>query len=121
MTEPEEVGLEVKFRQFDFFRSVSCSLARDEPQPVSLRLRWPRSIRRSQTSLSPLSRPNVYQIVLVATLLPLAALGEIAGHRRVYLAGLLLFTLASFACTYAWSLPTLLTARVLQGPGAGAY
>ena len=62
---------------------------------------------------------NVYQIVLVATLLPLAALGEIAGHRRVYLAGLFLFTLASLACTYAWSLPTLLAARVLQGLGAG--
>src|SRR3984893_1304599 len=62
---------------------------------------------------------NVYQIVLVATLLPRAALGEIAGHRRVYLAGLFLFTLASLACTYAWSLPTLLAARVLQGLGAG--
>ena len=48
---------------------------------------------------------NVYQIALVATLLPLAALGEIAGHHRVYLAGLILFTLASLACTYAWSLP----------------
>src|SRR5229473_3431719 len=28
---------------------------------------------------------NVYQIALVATLLPLAALGEIVGHRRIYL------------------------------------
>ena len=41
---------------------------------------------------------NVYQIALVATLLPLAALGEIVGHRRIYLGGLLLFTLASLAC-----------------------
>jgi DHA2 family multidrug resistance protein-like MFS transporter len=61
---------------------------------------------------------NVYQIALVATLLPLAALGEIVGHRRVYLAGLLLFTLASLACAGAWSLPSLLAARVLQGLGA---
>jgi DHA2 family multidrug resistance protein-like MFS transporter len=61
---------------------------------------------------------NVYQIALVATLLPLAALGEILGHRRVYLAGLLLFTLASLACACAWSLPSLLVARVLQGLGA---
>src|SRR6266436_9857856 len=37
---------------------------------------------------------NVYQIALVATLLPLAALGEIVGHHRIYLGGLLLFTLA---------------------------
>src|ERR1700730_13384537 len=62
---------------------------------------------------------NVYQIALVATLLPLAALGEIVGHRKVYLGGLLLFTLASLACASAWSLPGLLTARVLQGLGAG--
>src|SRR3984957_11970375 len=61
---------------------------------------------------------NVYQIVLVATLLPPAALGEIVGHRRIYLGGLLLFTLASLACACAWSLPSLLTARVLQGLGA---
>jgi DHA2 family multidrug resistance protein-like MFS transporter len=61
---------------------------------------------------------NVYQIALVATLLPLAALGEIVGHRRIYLGGLLLFTLASLACACAWSLPSLLVARVLQGLGA---
>ncbi len=61
---------------------------------------------------------NVYQIALVATLLPLAALGEIVGHRRIYLAGLLLFTVASLACSCAWSLPSLLAARVLQGLGA---
>ena len=61
---------------------------------------------------------NVYQIALVATLLPLAALGEIVGHHRIYLAGLLLFTLASLACACAWSLPSLLAARVLQGLGA---
>ena len=61
---------------------------------------------------------NVYQIALVATLLPLAALGEIVGHRRIYLAGLLLFTLASLACAEAWSLPSLLIARALQGLGA---
>src|SRR4029453_13219199 len=37
-------------------------------------------------------------------------------HHRIYLGGLLLFILASFAC--AWSLPSLLTARALQGLGA---
>jgi DHA2 family multidrug resistance protein-like MFS transporter len=61
---------------------------------------------------------NVYQISIVATLLPLAALGEVVGHHRIYLGGLLLFTLASLFCACAWSLPSLLTARVLQGLGA---
>src|SRR5277367_1805969 len=61
---------------------------------------------------------NVYQIALVATLLPLGALGEIVGHERIYLSGLLLFTLASLGCACAWSLPSLLIARTLQGLGA---
>ncbi len=61
---------------------------------------------------------NVYQIALVATLLPLGALGEIVGHQRIYLGGLLLFTVASLGCAYAWSLPSLLIARTLQGLGA---
>jgi MFS transporter, DHA2 family, multidrug resistance protein len=61
---------------------------------------------------------NVYQIALVATLLPLGALGEIVGHERIYLGGLLLFTLASLGCAMAWSLESLLVARTLQGLGA---
>src|SRR5882724_843479 len=61
---------------------------------------------------------NAYQIALVATLLPLGALGEIVGHERIYLGGLLLFTLASLGCACAWSLPSLVAARALQGLGA---
>jgi DHA2 family multidrug resistance protein-like MFS transporter len=61
---------------------------------------------------------NVYQIALVATLLPLGALGEIVGYQRIYLGGLLLFTLASLGCACAWSLESLLIARALQGLGA---
>ena len=58
---------------------------------------------------------NVYQIALVATLLPLGALGEIVGHQRIYIGGLLLFTLASLGCACAWSLPSLLVARDAAG------
>src|ERR1700755_2870198 len=61
---------------------------------------------------------NVYQIALVTTLLPLGALGEIVGQQRIYLAGLVLFTIASLLCAEAWSLPSLLVARTLQGLGA---
>lgn len=61
---------------------------------------------------------NAYQLALVATLLPLGALGEIVGFRRVYSAGLLVFTVASILCALSWSLPTLTIARVLQGLGA---
>src|SRR3984957_7958135 len=61
---------------------------------------------------------NVYQIALVATLLPLGALGEIVGPQRFYLGGMLLLTIASLACAYACPLGGLLVARTLQGLGA---
>ena len=41
---------------------------------------------------------NAYQLATVAALLPLAALGEKIGFRRVYVSGLALFTIASLAC-----------------------
>ena len=63
---------------------------------------------------------NVYQLAMVATLLPFSSLGEIVGYRRVFLSGMLLFTLASLACAMAWSLPTLVVARLFQGVGASA-
>lgn len=61
---------------------------------------------------------NAYQLVIVAALLPLAALGEAVGHRRVYQAGLALFTLGSLFCALSGSLELLVAARVLQGLGA---
>jgi len=61
---------------------------------------------------------NAYQLALVISLLPLAALGEIIGYRTIYIGGLVLFTVASVVCAMAWSLPSLTAARVLQGFGA---
>ena len=63
---------------------------------------------------------NAYQIALLAALVPLASLGEIVGHRRIYVIGLALFTATSLACGLAWSLPSLVVARALQGLGAAA-
>ncbi|MEA3084552.1 MAG: transporter, family, multidrug resistance protein [Paraburkholderia sp.] len=61
---------------------------------------------------------NAYQLSMVATLLPLAALGDIVGHRRIYISGIALFTLASLACALAPTLPVLTAARAVQGLGA---
>ncbi|MFJ7436030.1 MFS transporter [Methylorubrum thiocyanatum] len=61
---------------------------------------------------------SAYQIAVTATLLPLATLGEIWGYRRVYLAGLAVFTAASLACAVAPGLASLTAARVAQGLGA---
>ena len=63
---------------------------------------------------------NAYQLAVVVTILPFAALGETFGYRRIYVGGLLLFTLASGACALAGSFAALVAARVLQGIGAAA-
>ena len=61
---------------------------------------------------------NGYQLAIVMTLLPLAALADIHGYRTVYLGGLALFTAASVACVLAGSLGALTAARIIQGLGA---
>jgi DHA2 family multidrug resistance protein-like MFS transporter len=63
---------------------------------------------------------NAYQLAVVASLLPFAALGDLLGPRRIYLGGLALFTAASLLCAMAPSLLLLAGARALQGVGAGA-
>ncbi len=61
---------------------------------------------------------NAYQLATVVALLPLAALGEIVGYRRVYMAGLVLFVLASLGCAMSRSIDMLALARTIQGFGA---
>ena len=61
---------------------------------------------------------NAYQLAITISLLPLASLGDRIGYRRIYLGGLILFTVASFGCALSTSLPTLALARVVQGFGA---
>ncbi len=60
---------------------------------------------------------NAYQLAVTVSLLPLASLGDIIGYRRVYWAGLAVFTAASGACALSHSLPILVAARVVQGFG----
>ena len=63
---------------------------------------------------------TAYQLALVMALLPCAALGESLGYRRVFTAGVAVFTAASALCALSPSLPWLLAARFLQGLGGAA-
>ena len=60
---------------------------------------------------------NAYQLAVTVSLLPLASLGDIIGYRRVYVAGLAVFTAASLGCALSHSLAVLVIARVIQGFG----
>lgn len=61
---------------------------------------------------------NAYQLATLIVLLPLSALGERWGYRRVYLVGIALFSVASVGAMLANSMAALIAARALQGLGA---
>ncbi|MGA6827909.1 MFS transporter [Nitrospira sp. NS4] len=63
---------------------------------------------------------TAYQTALLMALLPCAALGESLGYRRVFTAGVALFTGASVLCALSPSLSWLVAARFLQGLGGAA-
>lgn len=59
-----------------------------------------------------------YLLAVTATIVPAGRLGDLHGHRRVLVAGIALFTLASAAAALAPGLGWLIAARVAQGLGA---
>jgi EmrB/QacA subfamily drug resistance transporter len=61
---------------------------------------------------------NAYNLTFAVLLLTGAALGDRFGRRRVFVAGLAVFTVASVACALAPDIGTLITARAVQGAGA---
>jgi EmrB/QacA subfamily drug resistance transporter len=60
---------------------------------------------------------NAYLITFGGFLLLGGRLGDLFGHRRLFLLGIILFTLASLACGLANSQEFLVTARAVQGLG----
>jgi len=60
-----------------------------------------------------------YLLVVGSVLLPFGRLGEVATLRRVYLAGFVVFTVASALCGAAPAAMALIGFRLVQGVGAG--
>src|SRR6266516_3989161 len=60
---------------------------------------------------------NAYLLTYGGFLLLGGRLGDLFGHRRLFLAGITLFTLASLGCGLAQSQEFLVTARAVQGLG----
>jgi EmrB/QacA subfamily drug resistance transporter len=63
---------------------------------------------------------NGYAVGLAALLVVAGRLGDRIGHRRVFLAGVAIFTVASALCAMAPSLGVLIVARLFQSAGAAA-
>lgn len=62
--------------------------------------------------------PLVYLVVIASLLLPLGRLGDLYGFRRLFLTGVVIFTLASAWCGFSPGLGWLIGGRVVQGVGA---
>src|SRR6187397_2507053 len=60
---------------------------------------------------------NAYMLTFGGFLLLGGRLGDLYGHRRLFLVGITLFTLASLACGLAYSQELLIGARAVQGLG----
>jgi EmrB/QacA subfamily drug resistance transporter len=61
---------------------------------------------------------SAYALTFGGLLLLGGRAADLLGRRRVFLAGVVLFTAASLLCGLAWSPTALLAARVVQGAGA---
>ncbi len=60
---------------------------------------------------------NAYMLTFGGLLLLGGRLGDLYGHRRLFMAGIALFTLASAACGLAGTQEVLIAARAVQGVG----
>lgn len=63
---------------------------------------------------------NAYYLAVIAALLPIAALGDIFSHRRIFVAGLVVFCLGSLASSFSDSLAGLVIGRSCVGIGSAA-
>ena len=61
---------------------------------------------------------NAFQLVIMMTLLSFSSLGELFSYKRVYVSGVVLFTVGSLFCAMSHTLPLLIASRAFQGIGA---
>src|SRR5712692_6314481 len=61
---------------------------------------------------------TAYAITFGGFLLAGGRAGDLLGRRRMFLVGVVVFTLASFFCGLAWSSGVLIASRAVQGLGA---
>lgn len=61
---------------------------------------------------------TVYLVALSAFMIIFAKSSAFLGTKKIYTAGLLIFTLSSLFCAASWSIETLIAFRALQGLGA---
>jgi EmrB/QacA subfamily drug resistance transporter len=80
----------------------------------------PTIVRDLNTSLDWVTWTMTIFMLFATAVMPLAGkLSDIFGRKRIYLAGIGLFTLASITCSISWDIYSLIASRALQAIGAG--
>ena len=60
-----------------------------------------------------------YLIIISSLLLTFGRLGDLYGHKKIYIIGFAIFTIGSFICALSSSIILLVIFRALQAVGAG--
>ncbi|MDE6483866.1 MAG: MFS transporter [Duncaniella sp.] len=61
---------------------------------------------------------TIYQLVITMLLLPVSSFGDLHSYKRIFLFGVVIFTIASGLCSASQGFTMLVVARGLQGVGA---
>lgn len=59
-----------------------------------------------------------YQMAMLALILPVSSFADRIGYKKIFMSGILIFTLGSLSCFFINSFPLLIAARAFQGIGA---
>jgi MFS family permease len=63
---------------------------------------------------------SAFLLTQTATTVVFGKLADLAGRKTVMLVGIAIFLFGSILCGFAWSMPSLIAFRLVQGVGAGA-
>lgn len=61
---------------------------------------------------------TIYQLLITMLLLPVSSIGDLFSYKRIFLIGVVIFTLASAGCAASQNFTMLVVARGVQGVGA---
>lgn len=59
-----------------------------------------------------------YTLANAVFAVPFGRIADLTGRRRIFLIGVLILTIVSIACIFAWSVQALIILRIIQGVGA---
>src|SRR5271170_7355012 len=63
---------------------------------------------------------SAFLLTQTATTVVFGKLSDLIGRKRVMLIGIAIFLVGSLLCGFAWSMPSMILFRLVQGIGAGA-